>query len=170
MKYKLNPILACAIGSYSGASLLYYLSIYVMGVLYPETFSLSIILIYVSTLSIILPGFVTVGLYDASYEWPGFFFSSVNRLKFYRSILMLSILNFIYRLIWSCREVGLPEWNKESVHGELVIGLFYISILIICSLLVFLYALFGISSIASPAVIKFYRNPFSFIKAIRRKS
>lgn len=165
MKFNAKTILAVIFCTYAGVSLALYLLIHITSIFFPGSAASPMALVYISVVSILLPAWVTSGLYEKSFEWKGFFNLNNRKLKFCRTLLLLSVLNIASRFILSYITVNHTAWNKDSIHGKNAIWLFYTSMLISASLLVFLYSLFGVPGIASATIVKIYRDPISLIKS-----
>jgi hypothetical protein len=165
MRFRAKTILAVIFCAYAGVSLAVYLLIHISNIFFSGSLASTMMLVYVSVVSILLPAWVTSGLYEKSFEWEGFFNLNNRKLKFCRLLLLLSVLNAACRFILSYITVNYTAWNKDTIPGKNAIWLFYTSVLICASLFVLLYSLFGISGIASSTIVKFYRTPTALIKS-----
>lgn len=169
MKLPLKKTLTASLCVYAGLSLAWFFITYCEMVLLDGPFRLPALAAYVSVANLILFAGVVAGLYDSLYELRGLRVPNVKTASTCRLILLLSILNCVVNFVWLYIASMSLEWNKASVHAERLIGQVFTSIEISFSLLVFLYSLFGISSIASGRVIHFYRNPLSALRIKRRR-
>ena len=169
MKFSLNTMLAIPVCVYAGLMLAWFSFTYCAMVMVGEPFHLPSLVVYTFAANMILFAGVIAGLYDKQYEWRGMIVPSIKTARICRSVLLMSLLNCVVSFLWLCVASTSPEWNKDSRHAERLIGQVFTSIQISWSLSIFLYSLFGITSIASERVIRFYRDPLAVLKFRGRK-
>ena len=169
MKFSLNTMLAVPVCVYAGLMLAWFFLTYCAMVMVGEPFHLPPLVVYTFVANMLLFAWVIAGLYDSKYEWKGLTVSSVRTASVCRSVLLMSLLNCVVSFIWLYVASTSSEWNENSPYAERLVGQVFTSIQISWCLTIFLYSLFGITSIASERVIQFYRDPFAALRFRGRK-
>lgn len=155
---------------YACLSLAWFFSTYCRMVLLGGPFQLPALAVYMAVANIVMFTGVITGLYDNAYQLRGLRAPGEKTASVCRALMLLSLLNCLISFIWLYVATTSPDWNKSSAYAERLIGQVFNSIQVSLSLLIFLYSLFGIKSIASAWLVNFYRDPFSALRVKRRKS
>lgn len=170
MKFSAKKMLTALLCGYACLSLAWFFSTYCRMVLHDEPFQLPALAVYMAVGNLVLFIGVITGLYDSAYELRGLRAPGEKTANICRALMLSSLLNCVISFIWLYMASTSPNWDKGSAYAEGLIGQVFSSIQISLSLLIFLYSLFGINSIASERLVQFYRDPFSALRVKRRKS